>query len=237
MGPAAPQATDDQPQESNAPAPMTTSRRSGAPVDARAAAPGAAVATVGELTGVPPVEARAAGTGVGPDAVAAAVLPPGGVGTGVTPGVVGSVHEASATPLSAASMPQKVTGTLTPVPGLVGVPMGPRSTTPDTGAVGIAVQRGRHGAHCHGRRHWSGARRSRVGVGGLARVVRRPGHGNHHAAHVHGDGPVHRGALGAVSGRQVTDRWTSGVGMHVPMPSATATTTPQAVTSAQTSAA
>ena len=70
---------------SSAPAPITTSSSSGAPVEARAEVPDAAVATVGALTGDPPVEARTAGTG-GPDAVAVAVDPAGAGGTGVVAG-------------------------------------------------------------------------------------------------------------------------------------------------------
>ncbi len=101
---------------------MTTSRSNGAPVDAKDELPDAAVATVG---GVVPVDARTAGTGGAPATVVEPVLPADGVCGGVVAaGVVCCAHDASALPLSAASMPQKVTGMVAPVPGVVDVPIG-----------------------------------------------------------------------------------------------------------------
>jgi hypothetical protein len=99
---------------------MHTSSKSGTPVEASEEVPEDVVATVDPVAGVGLVAARATGTPVGDE------------GDGPEPGpvlvgdvdTVGPGHDASALPPSAPSMPQTVTGSVTPVPGPPGVPIG-----------------------------------------------------------------------------------------------------------------
>lgn len=97
--------------------PITTSRSSGAPVEANdEAADEAAVATVGVFPA--PGVAETNETGVLPEADAEVAAP---LGVAVEGDVTGCGHEESALPSRAACTPQSVTGTVAPVPG---VPVG-----------------------------------------------------------------------------------------------------------------
>ena len=98
-----------------APAPMTSSSSNGAPVDASEVTPDDVAVSVAAAGGGL-VEARVSGTDVGEDVETPVA--------GGDPDTVGCGHEASVPPPRAASIPQTVTGTVTPVPGVPGVPIG-----------------------------------------------------------------------------------------------------------------
>jgi len=81
-----------------------------------------AVATVG-VRSDDGLDSNDAGIGAAPDQDAVGVAA-AEVGLTVDTSVVGCGHEASALPLSAAWMPQTVTGAVAPVPGFPEVPIG-----------------------------------------------------------------------------------------------------------------
>jgi hypothetical protein len=115
---------------SSAPAPINTSSKSAAPVEAR---------DDGDVTGA--VVAAAVAAGVVEASVAGIVAPPAAddpVVDGDVTGPPGTGHDASADPPNAASMPQIVTGSVAPVPGLPGVPIG-RLVEPVPVQVPLAV--------------------------------------------------------------------------------------------------
>jgi hypothetical protein len=119
----------------NDPSPINTSSSNGAPVEASDEAFDAAVATVGALSG-PGLETTDAGIGAAPDEEADEGLPEP-EGGAVDAAVVGFGHEASALPVRAPWTPQIVTGTVAPVPGLPGVPIG---VEPDSAPSHVPVE-------------------------------------------------------------------------------------------------
>jgi hypothetical protein len=103
------------------PMPISTSRSSGAPVEANdeaadgeAADGEAAVATVGVLP-LPGLSETSEAVALPADDVDVAVVP---LGVAVEDDVTGCGHEESALPSKAACTPQSVTGTVAPVPGV-----------------------------------------------------------------------------------------------------------------------